>query len=451
MSQKARITYRFDNPARKPVQPQAASAPASALREELLPAPVVSKLERQRERNSPGSERQPASPYFQDELTFTLERDLSPWVSPFQDDAYALEKLIRESEPASVPYAAPEGREYAAPAQRQHAALAQRQPVLPAAGSASSSYIDLGEDVHPPLPESRPRLETGLGEKPIIRRHPVGPSWLKVFAAVAGAIATGALFGYMVLSLFSGTPDLPGAEGEVPTAGTQQEQIQQQETDPAVLPASGESELAAAHVPSGTYYLLQYGVFSNEEGMAAALAELRQKGLAGAASATDGYRVFAGMGTSRNSAVLLSEQLGGSEVYLKEMLVPEVSRLPFAGEVREAELFFEQTGDLIRLLNDLTLTLLRQEQPQRLQARDAEVWRAAHQQWTATAAAVSDGWDASARDTAEGIVTKLQTAAVSLDEYDKNPSRAHLWTAQSAMMEAVILQKDWLAQIDALS
>ncbi|WP_020615883.1 SPOR domain-containing protein [Paenibacillus daejeonensis] len=443
MSQKARITYRFDNPPPKPVRPlkerDGITRASSVPQREILPRPVIQAVDPVAVHTN-GKEEEKTQVPLQEQLTFTREQDLPPWVSPFQDDAFALERLIRESDPLANRYTSNEIKGE----QRQEAG---HQP-----------YIELGERevaprVVPALPQNEREHMQRL-EQPVIRRHPVGPSWLKVFASVAGAIATGALFGYMVLSLFSGETVPPVNNSEVPAAATSQGNIapELQPDGAAVeLPPVNEDALTAVSVAGSTYYMLQYGVFSNEEGMLAALGELRQKGLAAASSKTDGYRVFAGMGTNRNSAVLLSEQLGNSEVYLKEITVPEVSRLPFLGDAREAEQFFEQTGDLIRLFNELTLTLLSQEQPERLQERDVQVWRTSHQQWTASAAAIAKAWDDSAKGPAELLVTQLQTAAVSMEEYDKHPSRAHLWTAQTALMEAVIIQKEWLAQIDALS
>ena len=445
MSQKARITYRFDNPPPKPVRPlrerDSITRASGAPERETLPRPVIETV-------NPGTgithgkDEADKLVILQEQLTFTREQDLPPWVSPFQDDAFALEKLIRESDPLADRYT-------------QNEANKEPRPRLDA---GHQPYIELGErEVVPrlvPVPPQKEREHEQRLEQPVIRRHPVGPSWLKVFASVAGAIATGALFGYMVLSLFSGETAPPATTSEIPAAAAGQGNIapELKPNGAAVeLPPVNEDALTAVSVAGATYYMLQYGVFSNEEGMNAALGELRQKGLAAASSSTDGYRVFAGMGMNRNSAVLLSEQLGNSEVYLKEITVPKVSQLPYLGEAREAEQFFEQTGDLIRLFNELTLTLLSQEKPERLQERDVQVWRASHQQWTASAAVTANAWDDSAKGPAESLVTQLQTTAVSLEEYDKNPSRAHLWTAQTALMEAVIIQKDWLAQIDALS
>lgn len=487
MSQKARITYRFDQPSGKLVQPAddratAVVPDASASRRVSVRPVAESKHPETVHAATPQRADVPTQPLFQEPLSFSREQDLPSWVSPFQDDAFALERLIRESGPVSE-------RQAVAPVVRAPQPDLQHADELP--------YIELGENLAPVQPErpverfaerpvqrfteepverlterpvqrfterSAKRLSEhsverfaerpapllshdqgpSLHQEPsIVRRHPVGPSWLKVFVSVTGAIATGVLFGYLALSLFTGEPVTPAAKDET--------SVVQPSSGAAVETPSGGAVMTEAQVPSGNYYMLQYGVFSNEEGMTAAIAELRQKGLAAASSTTDGYRVFAGMGTSRNSADMLSEQLGGSEVYVKEFAVPAVGKLPFQGQSGQAELFFEQTRELIRLFNELTLSQLAQAEPARLPERDALAWKSAHQQWTATAAAIAKDWSPEAQQTAEALVTRLQTAAVSFEEYDKNPSRAHLWTAQSALMEAVILQKNWLTQIDALS
>jgi hypothetical protein len=48
------------------------------------------------------------------------------------------------------------------------------------------------------------------------------------------------------------------------------------------------------------------------------------------------------------------------------------------------------------------------------------------------------------------LIQSMNTAAKSLEEYDKKPSESHLWAVQGALMEAIVTQKEWYEPINAL-
>mgnify|MGYP001156498586 CR=1 FL=1 len=303
-----------------------------------------------------------------------------------------------------------------------------------------------------------------------------GPSWLKVFASVAGAIATGALFGYMALALFAGEGPWAGGSGEKTPTGAEQTTItlpgaSGSETDPqsvtsgvvpgtstdasttgpdpAVSPDNPSDASAAAvqiDVPGQTYQALQYGVFSSAEGADAAVAELQNKGLAAYRWDTDAdYRVYVGISNDREGAAALSEQLGGLEVYVKAIELPAIESMTFNGDAELLKQYWKQTSEVIAVLDRLTLDQLRQNKLEPFSTAVSAAWKKMHEQWLATSSAVTaklSGDEAIAA--ASRLSQSINTAAVSLEQYDKKPSAAYLWNVQSALMGAIFAEKGWL-------
>ncbi|ANY70381.1 hypothetical protein BBD42_30695 [Paenibacillus sp. BIHB 4019] len=305
--------------------------------------------------------------------------------------------------------------------------------------------------------------ELDLGNRPVrsIRRLGHSPSWINVFLSVAGALATGALFGYLLLSLFLDSSSLsssnPGSGQSSAVSGNPASQ--NAENGLGTGTGAGNSGSSAAPLETvelaiqpQAYHLLQYGVFSNSEGRDAAMEELASRGLASAAAATaDDFRVYAGMAGDRSRAIALSKMLPGTEVYVKELIVQAPEQFPFTGKAAAASSFFEQTNALISMLDDLALAQLEQPVLAPLGENAAKAWRTEHQKWTLSIKAMESGLQGEAGKASMGaVVQAVNTAASSLTEYDKNPSQAHLWSVQRALMEAILTQKSWFETIRAL-
>jgi hypothetical protein len=198
--------------------------------------------------------------------------------------------------------------------------------------------------------------------------------------------------------------------------------------------------------------LLQFGLFSNAEGRDAAIKQLKDGGLAAASMKTaEGYRVYAGIAMDGNKAGAISSGLPDILLYKKEVAVKAPERLPFAGGEEAALAFFASTNDLIAAWSDLVVAQLEQPSLSPLGSVAAEGWRSRHEQWTVHAAAMKEGLSDQAGQTYFAkIRTAVDNAAASMTEYDKNPSKAHLWSAESALMEAVLAQKEWFESTSAL-
>lgn len=462
MNQKNRITYRFDRAGNaisensrnvEHIQePEAQKSPAEALNktDAVKPAkPNVIPL-------YPGSDRQSL-------------QEIGPWDSPFQEDIGALEQLIRETDAEPATPRPDKG------GSRKQKNKKTARVNISAAPSDEQPEFDITDDVVdepvPPavtVPEIDEELlfdEAGLrrGQYTRINRSPKGPSWFNVFLSVTGALATGALFGYLLLSLFTGASLWPDgdATGQEPQPAATSPSVQNPAGDVDGQANGGSNagdsgkEPQATAALSGldqTYYMLQFGVFSNTAGMDAALAQLTGKGLAAAAlTGENDYRVYAGMASDRDKAQTVRTQLQDLQLYIKEVSLSAPEAIPYNGKGEEAQAFFTQTKDLVRMLDELALAQLEQASLSPLGQSAAEAWQAEFAKWTESADALRIGiTDKEGKAFSEPLIQSVQAAAKAMQDYDKKPSRAQLWSVQTSLMEAVLTQKEWFETISAL-
>jgi cell division septation protein DedD len=398
MQSKARMTFRFEPP--KPTEPKKPTRQSTA---------SAQKLNAEEEAH---------------------EQGFASWNSPYQDDIHALEEIIRKEEHIQAPYPILKDAAYEEPSEDRW----------------SSETTDDEFAGHSP----------GAGWLNRTPRMGGGPSWGRVFLSVTAAVATGALFGYIVLSLFTGEPLFPGkaavsngmtvqplpGKSSNPSADTIASPKNETFAEPTASPSStdssdrtGESD-SESHVPAKVYYMLQYGVFKNEESMMSAVSQLQDKGLASATEASDGYRVYVGAATTRDEAESLAAQMSEIEVYIKPVEgVPVVISSP-AGVAE----FMNKGSELIRMLAHLTDTGLQDKQPQMLNTTDRTALKETHRQWLNTVSAVNQLGGKTAEN-GKTIVQALNSAVLSLTEFNRKPSRIHLWNAQSNVMKALLADR----------
>jgi hypothetical protein len=386
MQSKARMTFRFDPPML-----------AQSMKKTGQSVDPVEKIEEQHEK---------------DEAVF--ERVFTSWNSPYQDDIHALEEIIRR--PDSV---------------------VQHVPVIPLDELSEEKWSRVSTD-------HEEESLSWLNDAATLRE---GPSWGRVFLSVTAAVATGALFGYMVLSLFTGEPLFPGKSD----AGTQLPvqalpgQTAASMADSPVIPKDSESskqalgEASLIQIPTDVYFMLQYGVFQNEKSMQAAVQQLEDKGLEYAVETKEGYRVYVGAAVTRDEAELLAAQMSEIELYIKpisgETLVIPTATLP-AGAVE----FMKTSAELIRKLTHFSGTYLQDRLPQKMNGDDITALQEAQRQWLSTTD-VTNNLSGDLKVDGKKIVQALNSATLILTEYNRKPNRFQLWSVQSEMMNALLADR----------
>lgn len=439
MNSKNRITYRFDRTGQnvnKENHKEDGKFAAGSQQFQVDPP---------QQSNKPGTSN--VVPFYNHNCDSHPVSEFSPWNSPFQEDVGALEKLIRNTEQSPSTK-----KPFVSDREEENRAEGSDTDTLDTLKGSRHVFVDT--DVSLPRP---------------IKRYSTPPSWLNVFLSVAGALATGALFGYLLLSLFTGNAiwsSQDGNQGEIPASGMinsgnkDAAEPNKNVNAPALTENKGggdnkeTSALAMVNltIQPQTYHMVQYGVFSNAEGQDAAVAELEAKGLAAAGLKTDkDYRVYAGIAGERSQAIALSEQMIDMEVYVKQVDIEVPQRFPFSGDAAGAEKFFNSTSSLISILDDLTITQLEQPTLSPLGAAAAESWKTEHQKWTQNVKAMENGvTDEAGKAFLIKLIQSVNSAAKSLAEYDKSPIQSHLWSVQSDLMDSVVTQKEWFDSIRAL-
>ncbi|MNO12644.1 hypothetical protein D3C76_22570 [compost metagenome] len=282
--------------------------------------------------------------------------------------------------------------------------------------------------------------------------RPTRTSWWKVAGSLTGAIVTGALFGFVVLSLFNQevTIPIPGfsnpteqsAEGvisDVPVLGTISE-----------LSSSPDERVEVAPVlidlPAQTYHFLQYGVFSSAAGVELAQKELQDSGIAAARDDVDKKRVYAGVSTDREQAKLLSSQLKsvGVNLILHEITLPSTASVEYDGDKASLELYLAQSAELVKLLSSSSASLLVESEPAIQSPDEIKALRESHQLWTESAAIVRGHLTLTKESDANEMEKAVNSAVVAMGEYNKKGAKTLLWEVQNEMMRFIMAQQRML-------
>jgi hypothetical protein len=427
MQPKARMTFRFnppDKPAPRTAEPDPIERPETEPRgteaRGPLPAnPAPVRLEAVRP--APASDRVNAD-----------YRDAGLLL----DDPYTLEELIRNAGPR-IPQ---EKGELGSPQERPDPLHPYPKPDI----RQTEADPDAGPLIEPELITREWSGDSPSGSRRGLASYPQssGPSWWRAFVTVAGAIATGALFGYLVLTLFTGEPVLPDKPGRTaaPAQATAGSGSAPHGSASASADPVGQSDaFAEAPLPGATYYLLQYGVFRSEEGMETALEQLGKKGLPAVADRTDGFRVFAGAAATKEEAELLAAQMPNVQVFIKEM---RSAALDADGTTPGGlASYVRRSDDMAKRLAELSTRALQDAMPQPIGDQALISLRESFRQWTDAASSVG-GFAEPVREAAGRMARALNAAMVSIDDYSRNASRYHLWRVQADVVEAVLADRD---------
>jgi len=292
--------------------------------------------------------------------------------------------------------------------------------------------------------------------------------------SVAGAIVTGAIFGYIVLALFTGEPLLPAGAGSSadptssaqtagavvaspatgkPAASNTASQTAQASagvqtgagTDGAGHSSPDAGTAGDANVPASVSYLLQYGVFQSEASMRDAVKELQSQGIAAAADTSDGFRVYAGIATTKADADKLAASLTDAELYAKALDNAALSLPKTPAAVSWAD-YLEESDSLGRLLAGQSASLLAQGGKKSFSKEAAGDLQAALLRWNASAADMAK-WSGSRSEPAAALAVQLKTASEQMDGYASSPSAAKLSAVQTAVMKAALIARGLRAEL----
>lgn len=417
MQPKTRMTFRFDAP----------------------PKPQKDKLEAVPQKRVEESREEPVSAGTKHAAWFA--------VGPLQDDPYTLEEIIRGYEPQPAFPAAKGQRDDNPGTQAPGEKAPERLENAPSQEGPGADPDPVPELYGWMLQEESPR-----GWKIQRQSQTGGPSWWRALATVAGAVATGALFGYLVLTLFTGEPLFPAKSG-----GEQAVLPQVQAPEPA--PASGELQSGAADngnsapitavvqtLPEETYYFLQYGVFQSADSLEAALAALKNRGLPAAADRSDGFRAYAGAAPSKEEAELLALQMPDVEVFIKPVTVQPVQAV-IAAESGKLDAFIASSHELARQLLRLSTFALQDDHPQPIEETELAALQENHRLWLQTVPAASK-LGVPSHQAGAAMIQAINEAMAHADDYNRKLSRYHLWGIQGNVMELILADQELRSSLE---
>lgn len=264
----------------------------------------------------------------------------------------------------------------------------------------------------------------------------------KMTGSIIAAVVTGVMFGFVAMSMVNSenTSNTVSPVSVPASSGVTQETAAE---GAGTVPAGTTS---AVTIPAVTYYMLQYGVFSSSEGAEQAKAELTIAGIAAGSDPLDELRVYAGVSADRENAKLISNQLRteGVELYVREIHLPEITGLQFSGDQSTAAEFFSSSRAVTEILTSLSIKQLAQQEQKALSEADMIAVTDAHQRWTGTVTKVRSGLPVESESVELQMEAAMNTAVSAIAEYNKNPSKEHIWKVQSQVMNYILLEKQLL-------
>lgn len=276
------------------------------------------------------------------------------------------------------------------------------------------------------------------------RYHPRRTSWWKLGGSLTGAIVTGALFGFVVLSIFNKDLSFP-----IPGIGVPSQNQTGQSVDIPVLGKIDEGETADVPqtvnmaLPEQTYYFLQYGVFSTAQGVQLAQEELQASGIAAARDTVDEKRVYAGVSPDREQAKLLSGGLKavGVNLILHEITLPQVAQLEYSGNTQSLERYLSQSADLVSLLSSSSASLLSQLTTETQNMGEIQELGQRHQLWTESAAAIRGNLGPDSEKEMNEMEKAMNSAVEAMAGYNKKEAKTLLWEVQNQMMRFILAEQ----------
>lgn len=354
-------------------------------------------------------------------------KDFGAWSSPFDVETDQLEQMIREDD--GIPMELP-----------KEVTNENEQEYHENHYNASRGFYD--QDM----------MGSEMSASRYIRRSRT--PWGKIITSVSGAIITGVVFGFFVLSLFTD-------DGSVPVEGTKGALTAD---NSAIVTETADENGASLHteipqeqgtvsvdIPAQSFFVLQNGVFRSMEGAEAAQKDLLSKGFAAVSETTDSYYVYAGITTSKDDALMISYQLQQQELetYIKTYSIPATRHIYWQGEeIKDIENYFLQGNQLARMISNLSIIQLQQPSAVSIENTSMNTLVEAHQSWNNLSSLVYEGIPEEHKSKIERVNKAMNTTMISLDAYKKNPSYSYLWQTQTALMEYIIQQKELLNSIE---
>ncbi len=370
-----------------------------------------------------------------------LEREAGKVIPLYQEDETTrIERLIRSSQADQSKHA-------------DHAA-----------GRGSPLQADENQEAGAPLYYTASEAEQVFQHLPFYEDTPAAVSfvrkarhkgnWLGLMSAVTGAVLTGLLLGMFVLSLFQergnllpvtseSDPILQSVKVPVDTLSDNIESPGDEGNEPLGIQPVSVSGIG------GSYYLVQNGVFSSQEGAELAATQLKDSGFAGAIEKQEQWIVYAGAAQDRDDALLISEHMReeGLEVFIKPFELPAGRTFTWvSSEPDLLQRYLSAGQQLVDQLIAVSVPHLHQASPKPLGDEQIAALQSSHQTWTTEVNQLAMTGSDLEKVLIQGMNTALNSGMKSIEQYQKKPSTAYMWQVQSSAAEYLIQVKQFMSE-----
>jgi stage II sporulation protein B len=272
--------------------------------------------------------------------------------------------------------------------------------------------------------------------------------WVKVAGTAIGAVVTGVLLGYLIITMFSGASPVH----DKTTTADQVKPIANDASKEASVTVpidSLQAGVIAVQIPTRTYTFLQTGGFSTVERADQAGAEVRKQGMAAVTESADKFFVYVGVAPDRNVALKLANQLQAKkmEIYKKPYSLPALQQIKWNGTAESLQTYCTQADQLVQMLSGITLVHLEESQLTAISDKTMQSIQSNFEAWTATSSKVFTDATAKVKPVLQKMTNVMNTAKLSMDEYKKTPSFEMLWQAQTNIIQFIIAEKALLNEV----
>ena len=314
----------------------------------------------------------------------------------------------------------------------------------------------------------------GRRNDPISRRKTDRPFWSnkkgwKALLTAGAAMIAGLVMGLTVLSVFSNlsseekmnhagnesmegrVPDLNASDAAEMNDGEQGASLG---TDAPHLIPAGSVEDGVVTLPSRSYYVVQAGVFSEEDKAQSAVEQLADADLSGLLMREDdAYRLYAGIGVERETADTVAQmvQEKGFETYVREHVIADISGQQV--DVEEDALsmlptFLAKGDELVAQLSGVTVNGLSTPD----YTFSDETWtdlQNRHHAFLEEGKPLFQAWQGEEQAIGQQMMREMNSAFQALENYKNETHPAYLWLVQQALLNYVQQYGQLIASLNA--
>lgn len=306
----------------------------------------------------------------------------------------------------------------------------------------------------PPLRRRRPRSKNQNRFNSIWNHHIL----LQIVVPVISAVVIGTAFGMATLNLFTDEQwDSKAMIGKASlNMGTtlqsseEAEQLQGGSTHETAQPISTEKEVTSLQFPGKTIYVVQAGVFENQEGADVLQSSLREQGWPAVLWQKERAHLLLAAGSDRNDVLSLASYFknNGADIYLKEWELPP---LDFTLESEKPEnvikikQFLDHTMQLWELLSMASARAIESGVAIDDELRESMI--TLHQTLLSEEKELNSIKFPGERESVTRMIQSLTSAVSKFEQYQKQPHPSYIMGMQEQLLQYADHYQKWLQEL----